>query len=158
MPWSTPCLMSQRLEFIHAVVEHHVPMRAACRQSGISAKTGSKWLHRFLRGGPAALADRSHAPVVPAHQVSPAISAAICALREAQPAWGARKIRQVLRDEQPTLAWLAASTITTLLKRAGQIRPRRRSVHERAAWAHTTLTFRRRLTRSGPRTSRGSFA
>ena len=57
MPWSTPCLMSQRLEFIHAVVEHHVPMRAACRQSGISEKTGSKWLHRFLRGGPAALAD-----------------------------------------------------------------------------------------------------
>jgi len=140
MPWSTPCLMSQRLEFIHAVVEHHVPMRAACRQYGISEKTGYKWLHRFLRGGPAALADRSHAPVVPAHQVSPAISAAICALREAEPAWGARKIRQVLRDEQPTLPWPAASTITTVLKRAGQIRPRHRSVHERAAWARSTLT------------------
>jgi transposase InsO family protein len=65
---------------------------------------------------------------------------AIIALREQEPAWGARKLREVLHREQPTVAWPAPSTITTLLKRAGLIVPRRRTRRERAAWAHTALT------------------
>jgi putative transposase len=61
-------------------------------------------------------------------------------LREAEPNWGARKLRGVLTREQPGVPWPAASTITTLLKRAGLITGRRRSARERAAWAHTALT------------------
>lgn len=101
---------------------------------------GHRWLKRFAAGGPAALADRSHAPHVAAHQVPPALVEAILALREQQPAWGARKLRDVLRGEQPGVPWPAASTITTLLKRAGMIPPRRRSARATAAWAHVPLT------------------
>lgn len=140
MPWSTPSLMAHRSEFIHAVVHQRVTMRAACRQFGISEKTGYKWLDRFARGGPDALADRSHAPVLPAHQVAPAVRDALCALREEQPTWGARKLRAVLAAEQPGVAWPAASTITTLLTRAGLVPRRRRSARERAAWASAGLT------------------
>ena len=140
MPWSTPSLMSQRLEFIHTIVERHVAMRTACRQFGISEKTGYKWLQRFLQGGPAALADRSHAPHLPAHQLAPDVIAAVCALRDAEPSWGARKLRDVLTREHPETAWPAASPITTLLKRAGRIEPRRRRAQERAAWAAAALT------------------
>jgi putative transposase len=140
MPWPTTSLMSQRLEFIHTVVTRHVAMRTACRHFGISEKTGYKWLRRFLGGGPAALADRSHAPLVAAHQLAPAVADAVCALRKAHPSWGARKLRQVLAAKHPAVAWPAASTITTLLKRAGYVVPRRRAVGERAAWAHTGLT------------------
>ena len=140
MPWTPSSLMSERLEFVRAVL--HRPagqsIREICRATGITEKTGHKWLTRYGLGGPAALADRSHAPHRPAHQVPAALVAPILALRDAQPTWGARKLRDVLRREQPALAWPAASTITTLLKRAGRVVPRRRSQRERAAWAHPT--------------------
>jgi putative transposase len=140
MPWQSITPMSQRLEFIRAVVEQRQEFRAACRAFGISEKTGYKWRARFLEGGPVALADRSHAPHVAAHQVSPGLAARICALREAHPTWGARKLREVLATDDPATSWPAPSTITTLLKRAGLVQARRRSARERSAWASTTLT------------------
>lgn len=142
MPWRSESLMSQRLEFVEAVV-HRAPgqsIRDICRRVGISERVGHKWLARFGAGGPAALADRSHAPHVAAHQLPRVIVEALLALREQQPEWGARKLRDVLRREQPTVPWPAASTITTVLKRAGLIVPRRRSRRERAAWATPALT------------------
>jgi putative transposase len=143
MPWHTESLMSQRLEFVEAVL-HRAPgqsIRDVCRAIGISERVGHKWLARFTAGGPAALQDRSHAPHRPAHQIPPAIADAILALREQEPKWGARKLREVLRCEQPHVSWPASSTITTLLKRANLIAPRRGRVRERAAWAHTALTM-----------------
>ncbi|GAC1697881.1 MAG: integrase core domain-containing protein [Gemmatimonadaceae bacterium] len=142
MPWHTESPMSQRLEFVRAVL-HRSPgasIRDICRASGISEKTGHKWLERYGGGGPSALADRSHAPHTPAHQVPQPLVAAILAVREDHPTWGARKLREVLRHEQPAHTWPAASTITTLLGRAGMLTRRRRSRRERAAWAHTPLT------------------
>lgn len=140
MPWQSTTPMSQRLEFIRTVVENRQEFRAACRAFGISEKTGYKWRARFLEGGPAALADRSHAPHVAAHQVAAALADRICTVREAHPTWGARKLREVLATDDPRTSWPAPSTITTLLKRAGLVQPRRRSARERAAWASTGLT------------------
>ena len=140
MPWQTVTPMSQRLEFIHAIVEGRSDFRTACRTFGISEKTGYKWRQRFLEGGPAALGDRSHAPRIPAHQVPAALVDAICALRKENPTWGARKLRNVLMGEQPDRCWPAASTITTLLTRHGYIVPQRRRARARAAWASTGLT------------------
>lgn len=142
MPWRTDSLMTQRLDFIEAVL-HRRPeqsIRELCRQAGISERVGHKWLKRFGDGGPAALADRSHAPHQPAHPVPAELVDAICTLREAHPTWGGRKLRDVLQRERPTEGWPAASTITTLLKRAGLVTRRRRSVRERSAWARGTLT------------------
>ena len=140
MPWSTSSPMTQRLEFIHAVIHRRLTMRAACRQFGISEKTGYKWLDRFAYGGPDALADRSHAPVVPAHRVAAAVCNAVYELRDAHPTWGARKLRAVLAAQHPATAWPAPSTITALLKRTGRVVARRRTARERAAWAATGLT------------------
>jgi putative transposase len=145
MPWRTDSLMSQRLEFIEAVL-HRTPgqsIRELCRAVGISERVGHKWLKRFGEGGPAALADRSHAPHQPAHQVPRAVSERLCTLREQQPTWGARKLRDVLHREDPTVHWPAPSTITSLLDRAGLLTRRRRSVHERSAWAAGKLTAAR---------------
>lgn len=143
MPWQSTSLMSQRSEFIHAVL-HRAPgqsILAVCRTVGISEKTGHKWLRRFEAGGPEALDDRSHAPHQPAHQVPPDQVDRICAVREAHPTWGARKLREVLAHEHPAQSWPAASTITTVLRRAGvALRHRRRSLRERSAWAQPALT------------------
>ena len=49
MPWRTDSLMSQRLEFIEAVL-HRSPgqsIRELCRAVGISERVGHKWLKRF---------------------------------------------------------------------------------------------------------------
>lgn len=142
MPWHTESIMSQRLEFIQAVV-HRPPgqsIRAICGAIGITEKTGHKWLHRYATGGPDALADHSHAPHCPAHQVPRPLVDRILALRVTEPTWGARKLRDALMREQPEVTWPFPSTITSLLKRAGLITARRKSLRERAAWAHTTLT------------------
>lgn len=145
MPWTPISLMSQRLEFIRAVLHRSagLSIRDVCRATGITEKTGHKWLRRYGEGGPAALADRSHAPHTPhtpAHQVPPDHVDAIIALRETEPTWGARKLRHVLLREQPDITWPAASTITTLLKRAGLVTRPHRTRRERAAWASTALT------------------
>ena len=142
MPWHTDSLMSQRLQFIEAVL-HRAPGQSIldiCRAVGISERVGHKWLKRFGAGGPAALADHSHAPHHPAHQVPRAVRERVCALREEHPTWGARKLRDVLQREDPTGSWPAPSTITTLLDRAGLLTRRRRSLRERSAWATGTLT------------------
>lgn len=142
MPWQTQPLMSQRLDFIQALL-HRAPgqsIRDVCRATGISEKTGHKWLKRFGDGGASALADRSHAPHTPPHQVPREHVTLICALREAHPTWGARKLRDVLGTTHPTIAWPVASTITAVLDRAGLIPHRRRSARERSAWATGALT------------------
>jgi transposase InsO family protein len=71
--------------------------------------------------------------------VPAAIAAALCQLREAHPSWGARKLRDALVRAQPTVPWPVPSTITTLLKRAGLVPPRRRAPRDHTAWA-TGLT------------------
>ena len=139
MPWSTPSLMAHRLEFVRAVVSRRLTVRAACRQFGVSEKTGYKWLGRFLRGGPDALADRSHAPITPAHQIPATLRALICQLRDAHPTWGARKLRARLSRTHPGVPWPAPSTITVVLNQTGRIAPRRRTPRDRGTWA-TGLT------------------
>jgi transposase InsO family protein len=128
------------LEFIEALVAGRRPMRALCQEFGIAEKTGHKWRNRFLAGGPAALADRSHAPVSPPHQVPRAQQAVLLALREAHPTWGARKLRAYLQQHEPATVWPAPSTITTLLKRAGLIAARRRRDPATSRWATAHLT------------------
>ena len=142
MPWLTLTSMSQRFEFVQAVLRRRdgQSIKSLCAQFGVQEKTGHKWLGRYATGGPDALADRSHAPVVPAHRVPAELQAAICALREAHPTWGARKLRVVLAARAPAILWPAASTMTSLLTRAGLITRRRRSLRERSAWATSTLT------------------
>lgn len=141
MPWQTSCPMSKRQEFIEALLAGRRPFRRLCAEFGINHKTGYKWRERFLGGGPAALADRSHAPKEPAHQLARDVREAILACREQHPTWGARKLRTFLSTRHPTLAWPALSTITLVCKRAGLVAPRRRKDPAQTRWATPTLTI-----------------
>jgi putative transposase len=140
MPWSDITPMSQRLEFVHLVQRGRHTMVEACCIFAISEKTGYKWIARFAAGGVAALADRSHAPLAPAHQLAPALAAKIIALRARHPTWGPRKLRQRLRTLAPTLPWPAMSTIGALLTRHGLVRARPRRARDRIVSLESTLT------------------
>lgn len=118
--------MSQREEFVKLVFERRHPITELCVAFGVSEKTGHKWISRYKREGILGLADRSHAPHIAAHQVSPRQRREITALREKHPTWGARKIRAVLARSLPATEWPAPSTIGELLLKEGLIRSRRR--------------------------------
>ena len=126
MPWSQPDLMSLRLEFVAEALARRQSFTALCAQYGLSEKTGYKWLARFRTHGPAGLHDGSHAPATCPHRTAPAVRDLLCACRRAHPTWGAKKLRSVLAAQHPTVAWPALSTITTLLRAADLIVPRRR--------------------------------
>lgn len=128
MPWKEVKVMSQKLEFVQLAIRPDANLQQLCQQFGISRKTGYKWLARYRQGGPAALAEQSRRPHHSPHQTAAAIEAAILTVRQAHPAWGARKIR----------AWLAgrgggalpcAATITQILRRAAQLDPAEAARH-----------------------------
>lgn len=124
MPWRTSTPMSQREEFIRLVHERRHPITELCIAFGISEKTGHKWLARFARDGVAGLADRSHVPHSPPHQLSAAVRTAITRLRTQHATWGPRKLRVVLTRTHPAITWPATSTIGEVLRRDGLVRAR----------------------------------
>ncbi len=62
MPWKEVTIPLQRLESATLATAEGANRRRLCRRSGISPKTGCKWLHRFQEGGPGALQARSRRP------------------------------------------------------------------------------------------------
>jgi transposase InsO family protein len=110
--------MDQRAEFVRLAGLEGSNKRELCRRFGISPVCGYKWLARAKAGD---FAERSRRPHSSPMRSAPEIEAAVLAVREQHPAWGARKILAVLkrsRDDVP-----AASTIHAILARHGRILP-----------------------------------
>ncbi len=126
MPWQRTEPMDERLSFIVSWREDGVSMAELCRRSGVSRKTGYKWVDRYEAAGLAGLQERSRAPLRHPHQVVPAIAEAALGVRRSHPSWGPRKVRAWLMAHDPALAWPAASTLGALFDEAGLTVPRRR--------------------------------
>ena len=126
MPWQELTTVTQRLSFVQEHRRGVWAMATLCAEYGISEKTGYKWLARYGAEGELGLRDRSHAPHVPAHQVSAPIVDALLALRRAHPTWGPRKLLAYLAAQDADAIWPVPSTVGALLKRRGLVRPRRR--------------------------------
>lgn len=123
MVWMEKSTVSQRQEFVHLARQDGANVRALCRQFGISAKTGYKWIGRFesATGDAQVLHDRSRRPQSSPARSSATIEQAVLALRRAHPAWGGRKIARRLMDLGQ--AEIAPSTVTHILHRHGLISP-----------------------------------
>ena len=119
MPWREVSVMDQRREFMRLAAQEGANRRELCRRFGIHPSTGYKWLGRWQAGGdPAELSRRPHTSP---QRSSPALEAQILAVRDAHPAWGARKIAACL--ERAGAAPPAPSTIHEILRRCGRIKP-----------------------------------
>jgi transposase InsO family protein len=129
MPWQETCARTERLRFIITAQAGELSMAEACRQFGISRKTGYKWLGRFREGGAPDLADRPRAPHRRPHAVAPTAREAVLVLRGRYPTWGPKKLARKLSHERPDLIVPAPSTIGDLLAHAGLVVPRRRRRH-----------------------------
>ena len=131
MPWKETTKMELRLEFAKLADREEANMSRLCRRFDISRSTGYKWLRRYRAEGKAGLRDRSRRPrSSPAKTPDHIEEAARGSVRSEHSAWGGRKIRAVLRRQAEEAgefsfgpeAVPAASTITAILRRRGQLR------------------------------------
>lgn len=141
MPWKDQRVMNQRAEFVFHVTAVGLSVAEACRQAGISRKTGYKWIKRYRQGGVAALEDASSAPHRQPHKTDESVERYVVELRRKYPTWGARKLRALLLLQHPGRHWPAASTIHDMLCRNGLVEKRKRcrtSSPHSAPLAHAT--------------------
>ena len=131
MPWKTLSAMSQRKEFVSLARADGSNMAQLCERFGISRPTGYKWVQRGARDGDAGLIALSRRPHHSPRRTHDALEAAVVSVRQAHPAWGGRKIAQVLRNNGMEHV-PAASTITDILRRHSLIDPHEADKHR--AW------------------------
>ena len=120
MPWKKVSIMDQRDEFVHLAMQEGANRSERCRRFGVHRDTGYKWLGRWTSGEE--LVDRSRRPHSSPARTEGRIEERILAVRDAHPAWGARKIACCL--ERDGLACPAPSTVHAILRRHGRIIPR----------------------------------
>jgi transposase InsO family protein len=120
MPWNEVSIMDQRREFVRLAMQEGANRRELCRRFGISAPTGYKWLQRF-EAGDAALADHSRRPQHSPRRSASRLEALVVKVRDAHPAWGARKIASRLERDGHFVP--AASTVHEILRRHGRVPP-----------------------------------
>lgn len=119
MVWQAVDEMSLRLEFITLASAADANFSELCRRFGISRKTGYKWLGRYRERGEDGLQNRSRCPKHSPGRTDAIVEKAVVAVRKAHPAWGGRKIRQVLAAQGLVKILPAASTVTGILHRHG---------------------------------------
>lgn len=121
MPWREVSLMDQRMEFVRLFQQPEVNRRELCRRFGISPKTGYKWLARAAAGETDWAQDRSRRPRGSPKRSDAAVEAAVLTIRDAHPAWGARKIHRRLQIAQADVP--VASTVHAILQRHDRVPP-----------------------------------
>lgn len=119
MPWREVSIVEQRREFVELAMREGTNRRELCRRFGIHPDTGYKWLCRWLADEE--LSDRSRRPHESPSRTKASIEQSILAVRDAHPAWGARKIVACLRRDGLTCP--AQSTVHAILQRHGRIVP-----------------------------------
>lgn len=122
MGWREVSVAEQRREFVMLASLAGANISALCARFGISRQTGHLWLRRFAEGE-CGFEDRSRRPLRSPRRLAEAVEARVLAVRDAHPAWGARKIAAVLRRDgiEPP----AMSTVHKVLSRYGRIAPDR---------------------------------
>jgi transposase InsO family protein len=127
MPWREVSLMDQRMEFVRLFEQPDVNRRELCRRFKISPKTGYKWLARAKAGALDWAQDEPRRPRTSPRRVAPPTEAAVLAIRDSYPAWGARKIRRRLGDRQADVP--AASTVHAILERHDRVPAPKQPAH-----------------------------
>jgi transposase InsO family protein len=120
MGWREVSVAEQRREFVMLASLAGANISMLCEQFGISRQTGHVWLRRFA-AGEWEFEDRSRRPLHSPSRLAGDLEAKILSVRDAHPAWGARKIAAVLGREGITPP--AASTVHAVLSRHGRIAP-----------------------------------
>ncbi|MFM9843699.1 MAG: integrase core domain-containing protein [Dongiaceae bacterium] len=115
-----------KLEFVADRKRGGMTMVGLCEAYGVSREAGYELLRRYAAEGLQGLRRRSRAPHRPGRAMADEIAAVIIELRRERPSWGPKKLRALLVERRPEVAWPAPSSIGELLRREGLSAPRRR--------------------------------
>jgi transposase InsO family protein len=118
--------MEEKLRFVMEYEQRQRTMRELCQRYEIARETGYVWLRRYRAIGLEGLVERSRARQRHSNQTGQEIERMVLELRRAHMSWGPRKLKCVLERNEPGRKWPAASTIGSLLKRAGVAVARRK--------------------------------
>jgi len=141
MPWKTASLLEARQRLIQAALRGLKSVAQLCRQTGISRKTGFKWLSRFRTFGGPGLRDRSRRPKSSPRRTPSRWLTAIGQMRRKHPHWGGKKIFAHLRQKHPRARLPKTRTITGWLQRLGLARRRRAWARRGPQLPRRTLTI-----------------
>ena len=117
MPWQEVSKMDERREFVRLAMQEGANRRELCRRFGIHPDTGYKWLSRAAASEE--LTDRRRRPHTSPARTGAVLEQQVVAVRDAHPAWGARKIVRCL--ERDGIASPVRSTVHDILRRHGRI-------------------------------------
>ena len=92
MPWESKTVEEIRKEFVFAATDC-TNFSELCREFGITRKTGYKWLGRTN------FSDQSKKPKTSPNKTPDNVESLVLSLREINPAWGGKTIRQVLENQ-----------------------------------------------------------
>jgi len=118
MPWKEVPMSELRLAFVKLVDSCHYAVARACREFGISRKTGSKWLHRAHQQPQQPLHDHSRRPQTSPRRTSTDLENQILEVRD-RFGWGGRKIRAFLQHRGVALP--SRQTVQAVLARHGRV-------------------------------------
>jgi len=117
MPWQEVSQMDARREFVRLAMQEGANRRELCRRFGVHPSTGYKWIGRGAAEGE--LSERSRRPHSSPERTDRSVEERILAVRDAHPAWGARKIVRCV--ERDGVACPSASTVHEILRRHDRI-------------------------------------
>lgn len=111
--------------FISGWLNEEASIAELCRCYGISRKTGHKLINRYNEEGQRAFEDKSRARHYIANKTPPDVIARLLELKHKYPYFGPEKLKDWLEKNESEMQWPAASTIGTILKQHGLVRPRK---------------------------------
>lgn len=128
MPWKDRSVIQERRCFIRDHMTGLESVAELCRRYRISRQTGHKWIRRFEHEGFPGLEDRSRRPKSCVHSVPEPVAKELMQARRRHPTWGARKLLMLLRRRHPDWHLPSPSTAHDVIKRAGLVKKRRKSL------------------------------
>lgn len=124
MPWKETNVLDQRTEFVLKVFRSTDSFRLICHEFGISAKTGYKWLNRFIEEGVDGLIDRSKRPHSHSEQLCEDTICRLIKFKMVHMKWGPKKIAELYERQYGKAP--SRSSVHRVLEKAGLISKRRR--------------------------------
>ena len=121
VPFKVFNAMDSRKKLVYAVTESGMSLSQACRDAGVTRKTGRLWVERAKEVGIDALCERSRAPKSSPTRTSQELEDALVALKERYPEWGPRKLVILLQREKELT--LSSRTASQVLLRKGLTKP-----------------------------------
>jgi transposase InsO family protein len=134
MPFRETSRMEERIRMFLEYESGNWSVSELCQRHGVCRDTFYEWRKRKQSGDVEWFRDRSHAPQQCRQTTDGAIAEKVIAARRQFPFLGPRKLLALLDRQTPEIDWPAASTIGSILKRAGLISPvkrRRRPLDQR---------------------------